>query len=353
MAILNYRNLNYQTGTVNDWAQTEYNHGVESTRFCLPSAFRFGTIISTNPEILFFEKIWIPVKNFNKERVPPDITPKQFYDLGYKWENIGLTLTDLADAYQTLYGFNLFDVPLLKDSQDSIRWSVETLGAKIKAIFNLNKGKYLRLLDLQDYTYNPLWNVDGVEIRQYLENQGINDVTSSSFGSARSIQDRNETSEHRTAPYDATGDDPYNPESKDIVTGTKDGGVSNLPKYEVNPSTGEITTGTSDAYANVAGQNASASVAGNITKYEHQNAKNKNEYDVQVDYNVDAKDTAFGEALKGGDKMHNEKYLRQGNIGVTKTQELIEAERTNLRFSVLKEFFDDINEQLLVGIYRF
>ena len=183
-----------------------------------------------------------------------------------------------------------------------------------------------------------------------LENNGINNVTSSSFGSARSIQDRNETSEHKTAPYDATGEDPYNPESKDIITGSKPQGVDNLPKYEVNTSTGVIKEGTSDPYDNVAAQNASASVAGNFTKYDHQTAKNGVNHNEE--YTVKAKDTAFDQALVGGDKMHNEKYIRQGNIGVTKTQELIESERANLRFSVINEFFEDINEQLLVGIYR-
>ena len=55
--------------------------------------------------------------------------------------------------------------------------------------------------------------------------------------------------------------------------------------------------------------------------------------------------------ISGGDKYHTEKRVRQGNIGTTKTQELIASERENLRFTVIDEFFNDINKQILIPIY--
>lgn len=327
----------WNLATVNEWAQFPIEEGVDPTRFALQRAFENGTKVAVGPpERYFFTQIWLPVKEVTEQGIADDWT----------YKNIGLTVTELADAYQTFYGFNRLSVPLIETQGYQ---SCYELGEKIKSVFLMNKGKYLKLLELQGYTYNPLFNVDGVEIRQSLENQGINNVTNSSVSSGRSLQDRNETTEHKTAPYDATGEDPYNPESKDIITGTKTGGVNNLPRVEYNFDTGELDSKTPDSYSNVAGQTASYGTSGNFTTYEHNNAHNG--VTGHEEYTVDAKDTAFGEALVGGDKMHNEKYIRQGNIGVTKTQELIEAERQNLKYSIVKEFFDDINAQILVGIY--
>ena len=80
------------------------------------------------------------------------------------------------------------------------------------------------------------------------------------------------------------------------------------------------------------------------------NAKNIGD-DGEEDYTVDAEDNAFGKALKGADYYKAEKHRRYGNIGVTKTQELLEAEREQLRFNLLQEFFDDINKVILIGVY--
>ena len=156
----------------------------------------------------------------------------------------------------------------------------------------MNKGKYLKLLELQGYTYNPLFNVDGTEIRQSLENQGINNVTTSAGSFGRGLREENNKLTHNVSAYDSGVKEEYN----DTTTGLE--ADHDLPQLSYDPATG-----------------------------------------------------AFGETLVGGDKMHNEKYIRQGNIGVTKTQELIEAERQNLKYSIVKEFFDDINAQILVGIY--
>ena len=290
----------WNLATVNEWAQFPIEEGVDPTRFALQRAFENGTKVAVGPpEKYFFTQIWLPVKEMTEQGIANDWT----------YKNIGLTVTELADAYQTFYGFNRLSVPLIETQGYQ---SCYELGEKIKSVFLMNKGKYLKLLELQGYTYNPLFNVDGVEIRQSLENQGINNVTNQSVSSGRSLQDQNQKSTHNVSAY-------------------------------------ELESETPDTYSDVAGQTASYGASGNFTKYEHNNAHNG--VTGHEEYTVDAKDTAFGEALVGGDKMHNEKYIRQGNIGVTKTQELIEAERQNLKYSIVKEFFDDINAQILVGIY--
>lgn len=327
----------WNLATVNEWAQFPIEEGVDPTRFALQRAFENGTKVAVGPpERYFFTQIWLPVKEVTEQGIADDWT----------YKNIGLTVTELADAYQTFYGFNRLSVPLIETQGYQ---SAYELGEKIKSVFLMNKGKYLKLLELQGYTYNPLFNVDGVEIRQSLENQGINNVTTSSGSFGRGLVDENGKTTHNVSAYDSGTKEEYN----DTTIGQEQD--HDLPQLSYDPATGEIESEASKHFDSVSQRNASYAASGSNTKYEHNNAENGiNDTSPEghgKEYVVEAEDTAFKQKLVGGDKMHNEKYIRQGNIGVTKTQELIDAERQNLRYSVVKEFFDDINAQILVGIY--
>lgn len=273
---------------VNEWFEINDT----SFQYPLKLAFEYGTQIAGEPQPneYFFDNIYIPVKAVTENGIADNWT----------YLNVGLSTQWIARCYRNYNGLNYLSVPLYKSNPSE---SILELGDKIRSVFLMNKPKYLKLLELQGYTYNPLFNVDGVEIRQRLKNEGINNASSTYTPNSL-------TNTHSVSSYDSTTKTEYT----------------------------DVQSGFST----------------NSTTYTHNNAKNRMVIDgeeTDVDYHVQSKDTAFGEALSGGDKMENEKYIRQGNIGVTKTQELIEAERQNLRYSVVKEFFDDINEQLLVGIY--
>lgn len=347
MAILNLPKKIWNLRTVNDWAT--YNMQPYSTpQFAFQRCIELATQTQTDPTIkYFFTDIWIPVKKMYTDQ-NVQLTPEQFLAAEYVWANVGLTPLQISDAYQTLYGMNYLSVPAFSD--DLGYSSVSELSSRMRAIFNLNKGKYLKLLDLQGLSYNPLWNVDGTEIRQTLENEGINDVKTNAFSSDHGGTAEDVTSTHETTPYDSTT-------LKTEYVDTKQGGqtsLSGIPQYGYDSTTDQWTR-TDGSLANLSGETMSASGSVNETTYKHNNAENgindTSEGGYGTDYVVQAVDTAFGQMLVGGDKMHVEKYIRQGNIGVTKSTELIEAEREVLRFSVLKEFFNDLNEQLLVGIY--
>lgn len=325
----------WNLATVNDWYFLQ--ESPLDTRYPLKNAIQLGTWISQDPETYFFDSIYLPVKEVTSSGIADDWT----------YVNIGLSTEQLAQIYKTYHGFNYLSPPFYKNNA---ALSIIDLGEKIRSIFLLNKGKYLKLLELQGYTYNPLFNVDGVEIRQSLDNEGTNDVISNAFASGHGGTAENVTQTHNVSSYDNT--------EKTEYTDTTEGGqvsLDGIPQYGYDSTTHQWTSGTG-SLDNLSGETMSASGSRNETTYKHNNALNKkwNETTQQYDeeeYEVDAKDTAFKKALVGGDKMHNEKLIRQGNIGVTKTQELIEAERQNLRYSVVKEFFDDINAQILVGIY--
>ena len=115
-------------------------------------------------DITLFQNIYIPVKTPNAQGMPEE----------YTYINIGLTQAQLVEAYETYYGGNYLVEPL---DVNQVGISVLHMNAKLKAIFNMNKGKYLKLIELGGYKYNPLWNVDGTEEYTYLENQGVNNTT--------------------------------------------------------------------------------------------------------------------------------------------------------------------------------
>ena len=290
--------------TVNDWFDTEVN-GMTNT-YAL--SYAFATALQ-NQEI--FNQIYIPVKIATSAGMPDEFT----------YTNIGLGTNDLAEYYDVYFGENWL---VEKFDASNVLASSQKLGRRIKRVFEMNKGKYLKLIELLGYSYNPLWNVDGVEEYTYLENTGVNDISvSKTVGSYTdthgSTETTNETHEDTNS---VTSFDSTNFNDTDHNIGSKN---------ETKTTSGDAVT------------HGSHTDTDNTTVTHHNADNNGNEYSGGTD--------TFGNTVVGGDKYHNERKVRQGNIGVTKTQELIAAERENLKFSVIMEFFKDINEQILVGIY--
>lgn len=223
------------------------------------------------------------------------------------WVDIGLTLYDLSEAYWSQYSRAFLDMPyyLCADGTEKATMLLE-ISRKAKSVLNKNKYKYLKLIESIGLEYNPLFNVDGVEIRQRLENEGVNDVSETN-GNTQTFT--NLKDQHNVAPYDSTT-------TKEEYNDTRTGSISD--------------SGSRD------------------TTYTHNNAMNIVD-GIEAEYTVNSGDTAFGYALVGGDKMEVEKLIRQGNIGVTKTTELIEDQRELVKFSIIEEYFKDLNEIILVG----
>ena len=293
-----------QIATVNDWFDAPVN-GMVNT-YALQHAFALAL---QNQEI--FNQIWIPVKVATSDGMPDEFT----------YTNIGIGTLDLADFYDVYFGENWL---VEKFDTSDVRACSQKLGRRIKRVFEMNKGKYLKLIELLGYSYNPLWNVDGVEEYTYLENSGVNDINvSKTVGSYTDTHGGTETTNE-------THEDTNSVTSFD----SEDFNDTEHKKKKKNE------TKTTSVYSITHGSHIDSD---NTTITHHNADNNGNEYSGGTD--------TFGNTVIGGDKYHNERKVRQGNIGVTKTQELIAAERENLKFSVIMEFFKDINEQILVGIY--
>ena len=267
-----------------------------------------GTFTEGQLTDFLFADIWAPTAVVNETTHAP-------IDNEWEWKNYGFDAEEIALIYWSQYGGNYF--PERFDSTADFNYAVWEDKCKviklIKATIKKNRLKYAKLIELAGFAYNPLNNVDAHEMYSTFENHG--GETHGSSGSNSSTTTPGTTNTHSVNPYD-TGT-PLKVEYTDSQSGSI--GVSGI-----NSQTTTIT---------------------------HASAKNTDSAGEQEDYTVNAEDNAFGQALKGADYYKAEKHRRFGNIGTTKTQELLEAEREQLKFNLLQAFFNDLNEVALIGIY--
>ena len=266
---------------------------------------------------LLFSSIYLPVRLYD--------TNTQKLAEEYTYLNVGLTAAEIADLYWAEYSGNF----LIGYHKDDIAKDLADITTRANAIFKKNLGKYLKLIELEGLEWNPLWNVDGIELHQIIEQHA--DEINKDTGSGESFKGQNLQVQHNTAAYNA---------------GTK--------TEWTETHTGQDSTQTPSASSTV-GDISVTSTTGSIPSVSESEASANSNVNVRThasfDYAVPVKDTAFGVALDGGDTLHTEKNIRQGNIGVTKTTELIEDARKTISYSIVQEFFNDINEVILVGVW--
>lgn len=269
-------------------------------------------------QVYLFSTIYMPVREYDSQTQKLSDT--------YTYKNVGMTTTELADLYWTQYsGEYLIGAGRGKQITDDIT----LLKKRCRAIFKKNYGKYLKLIELAGLEWNPLWNVDGTELRQIIENDAAEIIKDQ--GSVSSAERSNLSTNHNTSSYDGGLKAEWS-ETVDGVTGSFTPSASTTIGEETATSTGTSVTNPTTS---------GGSVNSSIRSVEHG----------ELSYSVDAADTAFGTALDGGDRLHTEKYVRQGNIGVTKTTELLNDARESLKFNIIEEFFKDINKVILIGVY--
>lgn len=247
----------------------------------LEAAFQLGLSSGGSPATYFFDSIYAPIRLPTATGMPAEWT----------YMPCGFTYSEVAGIYNARFGGNFW--PGWYEDEAAMRTAYANRNCKAveRLIYILleNELKYKKLIELQGYTWNPLWNVDGTELHATIE-QHADETTSTGT---------DVTTERSKYPYDS----------------------SSAKKYDQEKTTGSATA--------------------NTRKVEHD----------QDAHTVSASDNAFGEALSGGDVYHAEKTVRQGNIGVTKSSELIKDARNVLQWNVLEEYFRDINRQLLIGVF--
>lgn len=269
----------------------------------------------------FFNKIWVPVKVYNEQT-------GKFAD-DYTYYNCGMDTNELAELYWTKYSGNY-----LIGGHEDFDGVFQRLVMRCESIFKQYLGKYRKLVEMEGLIWNPLWNVDGTELHQILEKHA--DEVTKDTGSGESFKGQHSQDKREVTPYDSNTT--LKTEYQETHTG-----LDGDKKPSASSTIGNVTvsSSTTTAVPSVSESEASASSSLNVRSHE------------SFDYEVDEKDAAFGVSLTGGDTLHTEKTVRQGNIGVTKTTELIEDARKTVAYSIIQEFFRDINKVILIGTYDY
>ena len=226
------------------------------------------------------------------------------------YENIGFTPAEIAEIYSTDYA----PFYLTRDGHKTEQF--QTLRRYIHSTLVKNRMKYQKMIDLLGYIYNPLDNVD----EKYL------------YSTADKIYKDESTVYH---------------EIDNTTTHTTDQTVSTAARDFSGTAANIAAPDTIQHVENTEGSHIQNNSTNDKSKTKDIQEITRTNTGINVS---DSKD-AFGNGIaNGADVYHVEKRDRHGNIGVTMTSQLMEAERENIRFSLLSEFFEDINKVILVGI---
>lgn len=264
-------------------------------------------------DVSIFTNMYIPVKLPTANGMPEV----------FEYTNIGLTPQELAAAYVADFG----EQYLIADYTNKAWQKVKI---KVDDVVKKNSGKYLKLIELNGYQYNPLWNVDGLETETH---------------EGDFIHKFNET---KTNSRDAT--DTFAPRQSDTVTTTYTGqstDYGDVTSFDyhgsvvdpTNPSTGEEGT---RKYI------PKDRLIHDKSKETETVANTHNGEDV-TKYTGTYTDEHTGDNTETDNRKITTE--RHGNIGVTKTQELIKSERENLMFNIIDVFFSDINRDILCKVF--
>lgn len=261
----------------------------------LYTAFETGLNIGT---------IGTPVYLFNELYAPIKIPTASGMPATWSYIDIGFDKQTIAEIYDIHFSRNylVFD-------------NVTNLGYKINKIVRENLYKYKRLIEIQGYAFNPLWNVDADEKYATVEKHGT-------------VTDTN------THVY------------KEVTTHTVNQDVTNFSRDYTDSEAANFDTKTTTSMTDTDDRH-------NATEVDTDNQDTLEKTYTGIDgVDAAAEHNALEFALSDGDYTHVERHVRQGNIGVTKTTELLEDARKYVIFNVLNELFKDLNDVLLVGVFK-
>ncbi len=198
---------------------------------------------------------------------------------------LNITTNDLSDMFLELYKYRY----MIIDCNNNPDYNTYYKRAKI--VYNLNKNKYIKLVNTEIVTYNPIENYSMTESET--GNRTPN-LTRTSQGTAN----QNDTNS--------------------VVNSSTNSSIDSNTSFDsttfYNNAKNEITDNST-----VTGENTSTNTS-----------------------NVTINET--------GTEQTEREMTRKGNIGVTTTQQMLEQERTVADFSTVKVFFEDVAKLLFFDI---
>ena len=187
---------------VEDWHDTIIEH----TNY-LDSIF--NDVLHSNN---IFSSIYICIRQNPSSAVTEENPIYVYYDVGF-------TTAQIADYFNTRYSCNYFLYNFKVESE------YNQLLNRMQAIYKANFYKYLKLVEVMGYRYNPLYNVDANELYTNMESIGDTASVRTPEGTTRSTSgtlDNNVIGESTTTnyvnPYDSNSESATNVDNKSTQT---------------------------------------------------------------------------------------------------------------------------------------
>ena len=362
-----------------------------------------------------FGEIYFPFTTIQEVQVedPETHDTTTEYKEVLEYLDCGLALDDIIETYLQLFdeklvAFPYYPLGTVGDSTSGIHKSVGKIFGAITSVLNLNYWKYAKLVQTLGLVYDPIENYNMIEggtddktysgstTKQHQVNATqIGSIKLSGKATGITIKkpgdpiDPQDTSKGNYTQFTITEMDvDENGRRKtmtDATSDTRSGAYASrtTPAADEEPTDPAIslenaqdTDSQSDGTPSV-GQGTPVRTSNYITTMDSAAESRLHDYslgqgttaqgfysDVVDDIPVMAEITAGNPAFAsytdtethGIDNIPRKDTLdhsltRSGNIGVTTSQQMIEQERQLVKFSVLREFFDDVNKELLLSVW--
>lgn len=203
----------------------------------------------------------------------------------------------------------------------SVQWTncAANLYEKAAQWLKLNEGKFLRLVKTYGLTYDPISNYDMVELSGDAKKEGKAKSTNSIQGGIVTDVDAPEIqSKSYTTTYDDASDTRLAGRTTNEYNGVHRADAAQIPiKRTV--------------------QRAENDGDGSTTEVERTSTQNLTWDEITT---------------PDGHEVEAHKLVRRGNIGVTTTQEMIEAERELAKQNIIEDFFKELNAAVMLQSWK-
>lgn len=212
--------------------------------------------------------------------------------------------------------------------------------ARVRAFCNANKYRYIKLVASLDLDYDPISNYDMMEIGVAKGDKGESYVERAN-GSGREITSTTVVP-NATVTIINTGENPDN-----FIAGSVGvGGAGDTVETEADSNNKPTTTNSVTTY--------DSNTPVTLSKSESQGkSKTTSKQDPKFSTTVSTGVRGWKDTTKTttpSEDYHN--LNRQGNIGVTTTQDMIDKERDIARYSVIEEFMNDLKREICLKVWH-
>ena len=307
-----------------------------------------------------FEHLYFPVKEMVYDETEQTYSEEtNYYDCGLDFDTI---LRDFLE----IYGERKLYQPYFFEDETGNRRNLVKMANVIQSVIDLNYYKYKKLAATLGFVYDPISNYDMTE-------EGKDTATPSGTETMSHTVDATKLNYiEATGPLSEVSasedslDISFSMETKvattqkgvtDLRSGRQvklDGGgaISDTIGTDIgtNSEVDHFVTTMDDAsrtrlqgYDETKGDTAQASNISTEVDYPVTGTKRAGSPNA-VSY-TDTKSFTNKKEVK------DHELTRKGNIGVTTSQQMIESERQIVRISLIKEFFDDLTEKILLSVW--